>query len=213
MPVLSRATPRLCRVRNQAVVYLGGEAHYLGRYGSPEAKKRFRRVLNAPAQFPRATIGRQQGVWPVAEAARLWGVSDQAVYDAIGDGRLCKAIAPSPRRTGRKTVIGVANPPSTFPLKPHRGRFVARRNGQPDAITLQPIAGSPIKRRKGGPKPRYSAEADRRLLADYRTAGGGEKEFARCKAMSVKDLRNAFSRIRARELRTNSAKQSPVNSQ
>lgn len=46
MPRLSRTTPRLCRVRNQAVAYLAGEAHYLGRYGSPEAKRRYRQLLS-----------------------------------------------------------------------------------------------------------------------------------------------------------------------
>ncbi|HUE71263.1 MAG TPA: site-specific integrase [Pirellulaceae bacterium] len=45
MPRLSRATPRLCRVRSQAVVYLKGEANYLGRYGSAEAKRRYRQLL------------------------------------------------------------------------------------------------------------------------------------------------------------------------
>src|SRR4029078_7270753 len=46
MPRLSRSTPRLCKVRNRAVVYLAGEAHSLGRYGSPEAKRRYRQVLS-----------------------------------------------------------------------------------------------------------------------------------------------------------------------
>ena len=45
MPRLSRATPRLCRVRSQAVVYLRGEPNYLGRFGSAEAKRRYRRLL------------------------------------------------------------------------------------------------------------------------------------------------------------------------
>ena len=45
MPKLNNRPPKYSKMGNYAVVYYGGKPHYLGRYGSPESKVAYARIL------------------------------------------------------------------------------------------------------------------------------------------------------------------------
>jgi len=45
LPKLSNRPPKYSKSREQAVVYIHGHVHYLGKYGSPESKAAYARLV------------------------------------------------------------------------------------------------------------------------------------------------------------------------
>src|SRR5262245_44746914 len=107
MPRLSRRLPRLClhKATGQALVYLDGKAHYLGKHGSPEAAARYKDALRAwldrrPPE-PRPAPAATKSARTVAELILAYRRHAQAYYRTRELDNLRDALRPVRALFGR----------------------------------------------------------------------------------------------------------------